>query len=57
MTYLLELVNSIRQNCKKDIEIVECHYTADGIQAEIKDVGLDGQKYILTLEPKKGGTK
>ena len=50
MTHCFELYHEITKKVK-DIEGIECHYTADGLEAVIKD-NFDGQQYTLTIKPK-----
>lgn len=51
MTYAFELMRTIFKNCKADIEMVSLNYTAEGLEAKIKDVGYDGQLYTIKITP------
>lgn len=52
-TFTMELLNLMSAN-KEQMELVSANFTANGIEAEIKDK-YDGQVYSVNLTPK-GGT-
>ena len=47
-THCGELLNLIRLNCEPNIRFVTSNYTAQGVEAVIKD-SYDSQLYTLTL--------
>ena len=52
LTYCGEIINRILLSTK-DIELVRSNYTSKGVEAIVKDVGYDGQEYIIKVEPKR----
>ena len=54
MTYAFELAQLILKEMKDNIKLITMSTTANGIEMEVMDVGLDCQLYTFTIKPKGG---